>query len=84
MAMANDPTKRVLNIFSIIVPAHMRRKGIATRVLTAVEIRAKREGCYAIVVGPLIGEDSTLERILHRRGYGHIPPFSAIKLICDI
>jgi len=74
------PRRPVLVLFSIFVPEHLRNQGVTSRIVSAMERRAEKNGYCAVMVGPLIGDD-ILPGMLDRRGYVPIMGYFAIKYI---
>ena len=75
-SLSLQQTTPLFNLFSIHVPAHLQRQGLATRVIEFVEELAKEQGKRGVFIGPLVTNDSQwIERIARRCHYQPQPPF---------
>lgn len=69
----------VVMLITIFVPEDQRKKGIASRVIAHLEQRANKELGRRLVVGPIMDETDAMDKILSRRGYTAVTPFSRIQ-----
>ena len=69
----------VLILVTIFIPEHMSHKGLCTYILNELEIKATENHMH-FQVGPFMTEDSEyIIKILKRKNFQSIPPFSMIK-----
>lgn len=77
-SMDESNIEKIAVLFLIHLPVWMRYRGIGTRIVNTLEERVNKMG-FRLAVGPLMGGNDGLIKIMTRKNYVKVPPFSLLQ-----